>query len=499
MRKTDKKFSFLIFVLVGIFLLPQYAFCASTSNTYEAVVNANSAGVVSGVTSAYDVEGLIGQALIGTTGAGAAAGFLFDLGFMYAISGGVTPSSQEYEIYDIQAFSDATKEAIAAATWQTKNDPYFTWKIKKQYPVTLILGYSVALDEQPDDIIDTTEAYYDGFAKKPVSDGRHVFFVKAATSGGVWGPAASFEFWIDTKEPEVENMEPASGVIIANDKPEITFKLSDSNSGIDVDTINFFIDNGPLSFEYKDGNFSCTPPAPLQDGNVTAHIQVSDLAGNSLSRAWGFIVDSTPPMGTIIINGGEESTSYARVRLNLEAFDETTVVKDMIISNDGIFDTETWQEYEPLVTDWVLGDPQQIGEKTVYCMFKDEAGNISSVYSDEIRLLSAAIDTIITSGPYSPTKETGAQFKYISTFDNPLFSYKLDTGEWSDWSNTPTVSFSSLAVGNHIFSVKSAKDLNGDESISSEEEDPLSAQWTWVITSEEKPKAKEKVLYWKTQ
>jgi hypothetical protein len=132
-------------------------------------------------------------------------------------------------------------------------------------------------------------------------------------------------------------------------------------------------------------------------------------------------------------------------------------------------------------------------------MFKDEAGNISTVYRDDIILLTAAIDTMITSGPYSPIEETSAQFKYQSTFDNALFSYRLDSGEWSAWSSTAEVSLSGLEAGNHIFSVKSGKDLNGDEEITEEEEDPIPAQWTWIIQTEEVPETKERTLYWKTQ
>ena len=171
----------------------------------------------------------------------------------------------------------------------------------------------------------------------------------------------------------------------------------------------------------------------------------------------------------------------------------------MIISNDGIFDDEEWEDLQALRTDWILGDPQQKCIKTVYCMFKDEAENISSVYKDDIILSNALIDTIITIGPYSPTKETGAQFKYQSTFEDALFSYKLDTGEWSDWSSLAEMNLSGLEPGNHIFSVKSGKDVNGDEEITEEEEDPIPAQWTWIVQTEEELQKKERTLYWKTQ
>jgi len=472
-------------------------FCLSESASYEALITANCSGVILGATSSYDIIGLSGQPLIGPVTATGGVGV--DIGFLYVLEPGLPGAPQEYDIYNIKAFSYATKLEIPEVIWQTKDDPYFTWSIRLTYPITLILGYSVSLDIEPNEIVDTTTPYYNGFMATPISDGKHTFYVKAATTGGTWGPTSSFEFWVDTKAPSATNLDPASGLIIIDNKYPISLDLSDSHSGIDIDTIKLYIDNGSLSFDYDNGHLSATPLSAFSDGRVTANIQAKDFAGNQLNLAWGFIVDANDPIGSIIINGDEESTTYARVRLNLIASDDTTEVTQMIISNDGIFDTEAWEDFQALRTDWVLDEPQEAGIKIVYCMFRDEAGNISSIYSDEIRLLSAAIDTIITTGPYSPTKDTSAQFNYQSTFEDALFSYRLDTGEWSDWSLTTEISFSDLSVDNHIFSVKSARDLNEDEEITEEEEDPLPAQWTWIITTEEVVEEKERVLYWRTE
>jgi len=279
----------------------------------------------------------------------------------------------------------------------------------------------------------------------------------------------------------------------------ISLSLNDAYSGLDIDSIKLYVDNGLLAFKYEAGVLTFTADTPLSDGTRIAKIEAKDFVGNQLSRAWGFTIDSDLPFGSIKINGGEESTSYARVRLNLEASDATTQVLDMIISNDGVFDTESWENLQSVLTDWILDEPQKTGLKTVYCMFRDEAGNKSEIYKDEIMLLSSAIDTIITSGPYSPTKETKAEFSYQASLQDALFSYKLDADEWSGWSQDKSISFSDVALGNHIFSVKSAKDLNGDQIISEEEEDPLPAQWTWTIQTEAELKKGERILYWRTE
>lgn len=499
MRIMHRLFLSVVVVSAILYGFSSDAFCESSSSSYEAVINVNSMGVFTVESASHGAKGAVGQSLIGLSATEGSPGLDLGIGFLWLIEEGISVTPEEYDIYDVRVFSYATKEEIPASTWQKHNDPYFTWKLKVTYPIITVLGYSVSIDEEPDEIVDTQETYYNEFSAPPLSDGKHTFYVRAVTVGGAWGETEELEFWIDTQAPRVENLDPAIGQVITNNMYPLTLDLNDATSGINIDTIEFYLDNGSLNFEFEDGRVTATPQSPYSDGNLTAHIKAEDLAGNPLSMAWGFIVDANLPVGSILINGDEESTTYARVRLNLEAEDETTQISQMILSNDGIFDTEGWESFTALRTDWVLADPQEVGKKKVYCMFKDEAGNISSVYSDEIILLTAAIDTIITSGPYSPTKDTGAKFKFQSTFKDVLFSYRLDSEEWSEWITYQEITLSGLAVGNHIFSVKSGRDLNGDEEITEEEEDPIPAQWTWIIQTEEVPVKKERTLYWRTE
>ncbi len=90
--------------------------------------------------------------------------------------------------------------------------------------------------------------------------------------------------------------------------------------------------------------------------------------------------DITPPTGSILINGGEESTSTCRVTLTLTATDWGTGVKEMRFSNDG----EHWTEWEPYSHTKAYTLPPGPGLKKVYVRFRDGAGNVSPAYSDEI-------------------------------------------------------------------------------------------------------------------
>ena len=195
MMNINHKYFLLTIIVIAVsilFILPARVFAESSSTTYEAqIITTSSAGVFTVTSSTYDGQGSIGQLVIGTAGSSAsgegALGLDLGLGFLWVAGGGLAVTPQEYDIYDLKAYSYATKEEIPASTWQKRNDPYFTWKMKIAYENTVVFGYSVAIDAEPDEIIDTKDLSYSGFIYPPIADGKHTFSVKAATTGGLWG------------------------------------------------------------------------------------------------------------------------------------------------------------------------------------------------------------------------------------------------------------------------------------------------------------------------
>ena len=92
--------------------------------------------------------------------------------------------------------------------------------------------------------------------------------------------------------------------------------------------------------------------------------------------------DTTPPTGTVQIDGGAATTSQTAVTLTLSATDDASGVAQMRFSNDG----ESYSAPVAFATTspWTLtgGD----GDKTVYAQFQDAAGNWSATASDGIVL-----------------------------------------------------------------------------------------------------------------
>lgn len=112
---------------------------------------------------------------------------------------------------------------------------------------------------------------------------------------------------------------------------------------------------------------------------------VSDTAGNQTEYITTDIVkvDTVKPEGSFKINDGESFTDERVVDLYLEAFDFSSNVVSVIISENSSFTLASWEQY---ATNKSLTLSEKNGEKTIYVKFKDGAGNISEVLNQSILL-----------------------------------------------------------------------------------------------------------------
>ena len=119
------------------------------------------------------------------------------------------------------------------------------------------------------------------------------------------------------------------------------------------------------------------------DGQKTVYFQIKDaedLVSSAISDT--IALDTTSPTGTISINGGDAYAPSATVTLSLTANDAGSGVSQARFSNDGTSWT-AWESYSNTKS-WALAPGD--GSKTVHCQLKDNAGFISSTFSDSILL-----------------------------------------------------------------------------------------------------------------
>ena len=156
--------------------------------------------------------------------------------------------------------------------------------------------------------------------------------------------------------------------LLASDYSSGVFQMRFSNDGTTWSAWEPF--GTPKSWNLSPGN-----------GSKTIYVQLKDNAGNiSESYTNTIVLDTTPPTGSIIINGGAAYTTDPNVTLTLSVTDADSGVSQMRFSNDSSSWT-TWEPYNTTKT-WILTPGS--GIKTVYVQFQDNAGNVSGSFSDTI-------------------------------------------------------------------------------------------------------------------
>ena len=147
---------------------------------------------------------------------------------------------------------------------------------------------------------------------------------------------------------------------------------------------HYVVDNGSFGEVYVDSEeaparivcqvFCDVPPG----GSQTVTVRKSPTA------------DTTPPGGSVKINGGTDTTGSLQVNLDLEAVDgDGSGVCEMMISNSSDFGGASWEPYRQVVS-WKLEDGTA-GARTVYVKFRDGAmpPNEAAVAEDTISYVPA--------------------------------------------------------------------------------------------------------------
>src|SRR3989344_1507324 len=123
--------------------------------------------------------------------------------------------------------------------------------------------------------------------------------------------------------------------------------------------------------------------------------------GGSQTGSYTLVSDTTAPSATISINSGGASTSTTSVTLFLTCTD-TSGVKDVRYSNDGVFDTEVFEAFAASKA-WSLSGGD--GTKTVSYQCRDVLDN-AAVVSDAIALDTTATARTLTQPGDQPAGTT---------------------------------------------------------------------------------------------
>jgi hypothetical protein len=184
------------------------------------------------------------------------------------------------------------------------------------------------------------------------------------------------------------------------------------------------------------------------DGFKNVFFQLKDGAGSvSVLYMDSIGLDTSVPDGSIIINNGDAFTTSTSVTLSLTANDTSSGVYRVRYSNDGVWDTEPWEDFSSTKV-WSLlsGD----GNKTVHYQISDRAG-LGFTCSDNIDLdtVSPTGSIMVNDGEAFTTSASVSLM--LNAADTVSGVYRVrysndglwDTEDWESYSSTKSWTLSS--------------------------------------------------------
>ncbi len=287
-----------------------------------------------------------------------------------------------------------------------------------------------------------------------LSEGAHVFEVRAIDEAGNVGLAELRNITVDTVAPTVDI---TNGPSDPSNSAEATFEFESNES---------------VSFECKlDDNQweSCTSPkvySNLPDGSHVFKVQATDQAGNiSDDPSWSWNIDQTGP-NTTIISGPDNPTNETSATFVFESNDSNATFKCSL-------DQGNWIP----CTSGSLFSGLAEGLHNFLVKAIDEAGNEDSTPAEwNWTIDTDSPETTITNDPPDLTNSQSIVFDFESSEPNSTFECeKTADGHW--FSCTSPYEINNLSEGWHIFKVRATDEAgNTDQS-------PAAHDWTVDLTA----------------
>ena len=162
-------------------------------------------------------------------------------------------------------------------------------------------------------------------------------------------------------------------------------------------------------------------------GGGTYYIDLSGATNvmGTYRLATRIAADTTPPVVSLLLDGGAPATNSPTVTATLLASDDLSGVSDIQLSTDGAA-WSGWQPYSPTVT-WTF--PTGDGAKILWVRVRDRAGNVSTAATASIKLITTLLQ-VVARDPEPGNPTTGTRPTISVTFSAAIrvpswFNYGL--------------------------------------------------------------------------
>lgn len=227
----------------------------------------------------------------------------------------------------------------------------------------------------------TKEGHYYPVTVKATDDAGNVTTVDAthATLG------ESLRLQVKEKvAPVIAVTAPTASQMLTNNKPTITWKVTDDDSGVNPDTIGITIDSGSkitsgITKTAITGGYECsyTPGTALADGSHTIKFDASDHDGNAATqKSVTFKVDTVPPTLSVTAPANGLVTNKAACNVTGTTNDVTSSPVTLTIKlNNGTAGAVTVNDDGSFSKALTLA----AGVNTITVVAKDAAGKTTTV------------------------------------------------------------------------------------------------------------------------
>ncbi len=297
-----------------------------------------------------------------------------------------------------------------------------------------------------------------------LADGSHQMKLRVTDQAGNKSPVITHDWVIDTVAPLALITEQPP-VHSDSDSARFAFNISDNRPGVHAECK--LDSNPPAPCDSNAG----TEYAGLADGSHTLEVEISDLAGNQVTRTSSWTVDTVAP--TLDITAGPATptrSQSASIQFNAAdataGIDQTTCRVDSGAWSACAADSDGWKHYT---------GPFTGGDHKVDVRVRDRSGNSTTkswTWSVDRSKPVVGIATQMLN-----SKDTSASIEFSSDRATATFECKLDAGGWE--ACTSPVTYSDLDEGNHVFQVRATADIAGEAVTGNE------ASTSWKVLGEE--------------
>ncbi|WP_240357922.1 Ig-like domain-containing protein [Myxococcus vastator] len=292
-----------------------------------------------------------------------------------------------------------------------------------------------------------------------LAEGPHALAVRAVNALGTVDPTPATHAWtVDLVPPSAPAIvSPASGAEVGTATPTLT-GTGDAGSSVylEVGSATY----GPIPVD-ANGEWTFTLPDAQPEGPVTVIATGVDAAGNASSPvSHGFVIDQTAPETFI------DAAPAALTR-------ETSAPFELRSEGGGVgfqcsLDGASFAPCASPVTYTGLAD----GEHLFLVRAVDAVGNVDPTPAEHAWTVDTeAPDTVIVSGPTSPTNATSATFELAANEAGSTFECSVDGATYAACASP--VTFQGFAEGEHTLWVRA---VDGAGNV-----DASPATYTWTV------------------